>query len=476
MSAVGGSPTQVSTSASTAAVLAGTPDDAFKDGDLAWVDSLGRHFVLRRGTAPYVANNTTLIDTFSGNGCWQIQGAPGEFWGGVGDWYIDAVNGLNTNPGNTQAEPLATFGELRKRFVGATQAIAANVWVLSDIPSSDVPVFEDLPVGSVIRVEGDLGTVSAVGGTITGGIAGYAGGSMAANQHFEMNTSVAAAGLVGKLLKLVTGEICYGVKAVAANTLRTTPFINPSTYAIVTPVLNSVFTIETPPVLAAHPIVTGNDDQQSVLFRQVWFENTGLNLPVGTGFGSTTTFVGCRFTDGFWAFVSGYAAVTGCLLYAGNPVVVQFNVWNACELTLSKSCVLSTFGYLYLYSGARLVVSDRTLMQTGSTVLGKSGASVRVSNLAVCDASYKTFDLEELCTLQIYNATGAFVYGTLNAEQIFSLGANVKATYAVLADLVSTGAGDPIIFKGYASQAWAALPTVKTAAAADTQATFVLAP
>jgi hypothetical protein len=75
MSAVSGSPTQVRTSVTTAADLAGTPDDSFREGDLACVTALWPNstFRLRRtalGTAP---DNVNSIDTFSGNGYWEVS-------------------------------------------------------------------------------------------------------------------------------------------------------------------------------------------------------------------------------------------------------------------------------------------------------------------------------------------------------------------------------------------------------------------
>lgn len=471
MPAVSGSTTQIATSALTAADLGGTPDDAFKEGDRGWVASLGRGFILQRGTAPYAANNTTLISAFSGNGYWMLEGQPGEFWGSVADWYIDETNGSDRNAGNTQGEPLASFGELARRLAGATSAITASVWVLSDI-ANEPPTFSNLPLGSVIIVEGSLGTTSGAGGNITA-VSGYAGGSIAANQHFEIDVDVAAATLVGKLLRIASGALCYGVYAVGANKLRTTPFIDPATTATVTPVAEA-FTVETPPTISDKPRISGTDNDQSITFRQLFFTDTSL-LP-GEQFASSVDLIACRFKNGYWEVVSGYTRLIGCLIYGVPAEFNEFDVWENATLRLEKSAIVSTFAFIFLYEGAHLDLVGRTLMQSGASVLSRARGNVQLSSLAVYDASYLTIDLVELCTLRIASILlGDYIYGTGNATEILSLGSQVKATYGTKANLISTGASNPVIFKGYANQTWAALPTVKTAAAADSQATFVLA-
>ncbi len=79
MSAVSGSPTQVKTSVTTAADLAGTPDDAFKEGDLACVTALWPNstFRLRRVALGSTPDNVATIATFSGNGYWEVFGVGG---------------------------------------------------------------------------------------------------------------------------------------------------------------------------------------------------------------------------------------------------------------------------------------------------------------------------------------------------------------------------------------------------------------
>ncbi len=80
MPAVSGTPTQVKTSATTAADLAGTPDDQFKEGDFACVESLWPNstFRLRRTALGGVPDNVSTIATFTGNGYWEVIAAGGN--------------------------------------------------------------------------------------------------------------------------------------------------------------------------------------------------------------------------------------------------------------------------------------------------------------------------------------------------------------------------------------------------------------
>lgn len=77
MPAVSGSTTQVKTSATTAADLAGTLDDAFLEGDLACVTDLWPNstFRLRRTALGSAPDNVSTIATFSGYGYWEVFGA-----------------------------------------------------------------------------------------------------------------------------------------------------------------------------------------------------------------------------------------------------------------------------------------------------------------------------------------------------------------------------------------------------------------
>ena len=74
MPAVSGSPTQNATSVSTPEDLSGTPDSAFEEGDLAYVAALWPNatFRLRREPSPLPPDWVSAIETYSGNGYWEV--------------------------------------------------------------------------------------------------------------------------------------------------------------------------------------------------------------------------------------------------------------------------------------------------------------------------------------------------------------------------------------------------------------------
>lgn len=79
---ISGTITQLRTSVSTLADLAGLPDDAYSAGELAFVSSLGlgSTYQLIRGTPPGPIDGIILVSTLSGNGYWKFfsQGLGGE--------------------------------------------------------------------------------------------------------------------------------------------------------------------------------------------------------------------------------------------------------------------------------------------------------------------------------------------------------------------------------------------------------------
>ena len=116
-------------------------------------------------------------------------------------------------------------------------------------------------------------------------------------------------------------------------------------------------------------------------------------------------------------------------------------------------------------------------MQSGATVDTESRSSVEISNLAVYDTDGFTFDLYDFTTFSFYGAGGDYLYGTDNLEGIIKLRSFVRATYVDENHLIATGPGAPykgVTFEGYPAQTFASLPTIKTAAATDSQSAFVV--
>lgn len=78
MPAVSGSPTQNSTSVATLVELGGVPDDAFKAGDLAYVEGIGSYRLRREMPVPPGG-----VPAYSGNGYWEpLSAAPSGPAGG----------------------------------------------------------------------------------------------------------------------------------------------------------------------------------------------------------------------------------------------------------------------------------------------------------------------------------------------------------------------------------------------------------
>ena len=154
MPAVSGSITQLSSSVSTAASLEGLPDDAFKDGELAFVQTGRKTYQLDR-TSTAAPNGTTVLDTFTGNGRWVIFGELQSSWGSQPDWYIDGVLGDDGNDGATPSTALKTWAEFARRV--STMSVDMTVTILSDLSEAIVGSFtsDGSDPGRILTIQGD---------------------------------------------------------------------------------------------------------------------------------------------------------------------------------------------------------------------------------------------------------------------------------------------------------------------------------
>ena len=112
MPAVSGSPTQLAASVTTLANLGGLPDDAYKDGDFAYVQSTRATYQLDRTLN--ATPSAVAVDTFSGNGQWVFFLAS-KSWETQTAWYIDPAAGNDENDGATTTTALATWAEFCRR-------------------------------------------------------------------------------------------------------------------------------------------------------------------------------------------------------------------------------------------------------------------------------------------------------------------------------------------------------------------------
>ncbi len=113
MPAVSGSPTQLAASVTTLANLGGLPDDAYKDGDFAYVQSTRATYQLDRTSN--ATPSSVAVDTFSGNGQWVFFQASTS-WQTQATWYIDPATGDDENEGATTGTALATWREFCRRM------------------------------------------------------------------------------------------------------------------------------------------------------------------------------------------------------------------------------------------------------------------------------------------------------------------------------------------------------------------------
>lgn len=125
MGAVSGDINTLSLSCLDAADLASRPVAALEDGDIAFVQSLRSYFAINR-TSTTAANGVTIITTPTGVGRWFRLEIIDPSWAQQADWYIDAVNGSDQNPG-TQALPLQSWAEFHRRVTFLTQSTTVHL-------------------------------------------------------------------------------------------------------------------------------------------------------------------------------------------------------------------------------------------------------------------------------------------------------------------------------------------------------------
>ncbi len=158
MPAVSGSPTQLAASVTTLANLGGLPDDAYKDGDFAYVQSSRATYQLDRTSN--ATPSSVAVDTFSGNGQWVFFQASTS-WQTQATWYIDPATGDDENEGSTTGTALATWREFTRRV--SLINIAMTVTILSNIAEALIGQFSSSSASASLTIAG-LPTVLASGG------------------------------------------------------------------------------------------------------------------------------------------------------------------------------------------------------------------------------------------------------------------------------------------------------------------------
>lgn len=150
-------------------------------------------------------------------------------------WYIDAVNGNDSNSGSSAIAALKTHGELARRwgkggriyppYVPEKFCRPIYVHILSDLPSSDV-VNVDIVLGPDVSLFYIGGVAEVLG---TGTFTSITTENRATNQAFQLRDSSVAAGfwstVIGHRVRVTTGarqnSICWVAKDLGSSTCRT---------------------------------------------------------------------------------------------------------------------------------------------------------------------------------------------------------------------------------------------------------------
>jgi hypothetical protein len=669
MPAVSGSTTQVKTSSTTAADLAGTPDDAFLDGDLASVTALWPNstFRLKRtalGTAP---DNVTSIATFSGNGYWEVFPAGGntlvfadiaalaafndvglgdgaevyvqsvrsyfvkrietppagnaitivptlsgdggfyrvampQFWvnesaifidtasgddendgltaltpiatldelsrrwpvfeqttvvtflsvvpvvlsvligsrpttagvtssigelfGVVKDWYVDPVNGLNSNDGMTELTPIRTPQELSRRLAMAPREkplgrpwgaaygddVWVNVWQMSDLAAlgnwpdlaTERFIFQDLPTASQVNVRAHEQGITRLG---TGTITAVQAGDPSLGRAVEIEASGLAAswtnsGYLYKVLRILTSATadhvgavgCIGVDLGTANKrARCAQFFSyPGSVDsdFITPSAGDTFEIidlPSGPTVAHNPSGPLSAEVKCTLLEQL----VDYNYETGTFISGPVYCVACIFPpsspgSGYLSVQSGgLLLMYGCLVY-GDPTgfrLVEIDVYQGGRVVTSGSMFVSTYAAIYLNGDDSVAAFYRgTIFQTGANcyMYGSGGCgTVYLSDVGIFNsvATFPTFKLGPASNLFITASNAyyqGYVFGSDNDVVAFQLGVDARASYADRNKLTVTFTGAVKFANfGVTGKTILELPFRDIVASADSQATFV---
>ena len=195
MPAVSGSPTQLAASVTTLANLGGLPDDAYKDGDFAYVQSTRATYQLDRTSN--ATPSSIAVDTFSGNGQW-VYIETSSSWETQAAWFIDPAAGDDENDGATTTTALATWAEFIRRV--HTIDLVMTVSILSDLSEPLRGSFETSSSSSQLFITGVPTVLASATGTT------FVDPVLATNTRGSITTTdltVASTGLAGDFANYV---------------------------------------------------------------------------------------------------------------------------------------------------------------------------------------------------------------------------------------------------------------------------------
>ncbi len=386
MPAVSGSPTQLAASVTTLANLAGLPDDAYKDGDLAYVQSTRSTYQLDRTSV--ATPSAVAVDTFSGNGQWVFLRASAA-WETQAAWYINPATGDDEDDGSTVGTAIATWAEFCRRVRNID--LGMTVTILSDIAEPLRGEFETASSTSWLLITGEP-TVLAFA-TVTA----FVDPVPATNTRGTLTTTdltVSATGLAGDFASYV-GKI---VRAPAADGYNHWPILRTSAANVAQGPYWSQDLNTTKPVdntrievleLIAAPTINIVTNGLGVTARYLRFTSTATgdvlvinplrslqSFRNGVGLILNSTFTACDFSQSVHGYTSWYL---GCIfsqsasgvsiipctgtsaIFSGGGSLRPLYVWNAGTAQFQG----------FMIQGAKLVVG-------GTTSANSQGASATV--------------------------------------------------------------------------------------------------
>jgi hypothetical protein len=250
-------------------------DSSVEDGEVVWVRSTQCLWVYRINSG-LVANGADIVASLYGNGVWVRLTGQGTAAMAQLNWYIDPVNGSDSNNGQTPATALKSDAE-RQRRMGPTPiwdggqalggasltAAAYHIFYLNDLPLTDpvnIAGFRALNAAIFLHGSATPGQGKSIlfSGTIdaldtldrTAGV----------NRSWQITSNAlpvswTASGLIGKRVRLTSGNVgakSFPIKDLGAKKARMCQFLGVNTYTqpftvsttIAPPALTNTFVVE----------------------------------------------------------------------------------------------------------------------------------------------------------------------------------------------------------------------------------------
>lgn len=430
MPAVSGSPTQLAASVTTLANLAGLPDDAYKDGDFAYVQSTRATYQLDRTSA--ATPSSVAVDAFSGNGQWVFFKASTS-WAGQAVWYINSTTGDDENDGETANTALETYAELRRRLsFGPTFSCVVYVTGTS---LDQIVIDEAYTVDSKIHILG-VPVVSATGtlGVVTAK-------SEAGNTLVNIVSATLAAN-VGKVFRVVSGAVASVdstsviLKDLGGGSARCANFIKKATTAFetgitaITPVLGDGYEILSCPN-TTHPYINAGSCEWAIELMEIeppdWsYSNDWAIMCFGT-------FWACKFKRYIELYGDGTIYINGCAFYGDGTDYSYVDMYDACRAVIQAGGIVGDGGAgsaaIFMWSPTNRVTFDYSFGIQNALLSGSRGGFATFINVAAFDCTTNAFYVGNGGSMNFQGSTYGYVFGSGNVAVPFYFGSNTTGQY-----------------------------------------------